>query len=282
MFSEEWTMCKSWKVVLVVLPCLLAPLGCVPKEAFRYNNDVAGITRDLQATGKQYGEKLRSNLGNPAKSRQLYEETVRNAEPILKRGRALTPPNTTEGKALHKGATVLFGDRRANHPCRFRGGRSLCRPEQDVRAPADLRQSTKTRTGRKSSNSKRHNKRLPRPTTLFCCRVNQPVGHSASFQTLPKRPECPTSIRESQGLTLAEVAERMGIDAAALSRLETGKMLNPTIATLHKWAEAFGQKLDVGSFRPNDRRRFLAGNPGAFHGIAAQRGERGQRSFRSF
>jgi ribosome-binding protein aMBF1 (putative translation factor) len=51
--------------------------------------------------------------------------------------------------------------------------------------------------------------------------------------------------RESQGLTLAEVAERMGIDAPALSRLETGKMLNPTLATLHKWAEALGQKLSV-------------------------------------
>lgn len=53
------------------------------------------------------------------------------------------------------------------------------------------------------------------------------------------------AVRETQGLTLAEVAERMGIDAPALSRLETGKMLNPTVATLHKWAEALGQKLDV-------------------------------------
>jgi ribosome-binding protein aMBF1 (putative translation factor) len=50
--------------------------------------------------------------------------------------------------------------------------------------------------------------------------------------------------RESQGLTLAEVAARMAIDPPALSRLETGKMLNPTLATLHKWAEALGQKLD--------------------------------------
>src|SRR5258708_6281600 len=53
------------------------------------------------------------------------------------------------------------------------------------------------------------------------------------------------SVREKQGLTLATLAERMGIDAPALSRLETGKMLNPTLATLHKWAEALGQKLDV-------------------------------------
>ena len=51
------------------------------------------------------------------------------------------------------------------------------------------------------------------------------------------------ALRESQGLTLTEVAERMSIDAPALSRLETGEMLNPTLATLHKWAEALGQKL---------------------------------------
>lgn len=53
------------------------------------------------------------------------------------------------------------------------------------------------------------------------------------------------AIRESQGLTLTEVAERMGIDAPALSRLEMGKMLNPTLATLHKWAEALRQNLDI-------------------------------------
>jgi hypothetical protein len=50
--------------------------------------------------------------------------------------------------------------------------------------------------------------------------------------------------RENQGLTLAEVADWMGIDPA-LSRLETGKMLNPTLATLHKWAEAWGRKLEL-------------------------------------
>jgi transcriptional regulator with XRE-family HTH domain len=49
--------------------------------------------------------------------------------------------------------------------------------------------------------------------------------------------------RESQGLTLAEVSQRMEIDPPALSRLESGKVLNPTLATLHKWAEALGLKL---------------------------------------
>jgi DNA-binding XRE family transcriptional regulator len=51
--------------------------------------------------------------------------------------------------------------------------------------------------------------------------------------------------RESQGLTLVELAERMGIDPPALSRLETGKTLNPTLATLYKWAEALGKKMNV-------------------------------------
>ena len=46
-------------------------------------------------------------------------------------------------------------------------------------------------------------------------------------------------------LTVRAAAERMGIDAPALSRLESGKMLNPTLATLLKWAAALGRKLDV-------------------------------------
>jgi DNA-binding XRE family transcriptional regulator len=64
------------------------------------------------------------------------------------------------------------------------------------------------------------------------------------------------AVRESEGLTLAEVAERMAIDPPALSRLETGKMLNPTLATLHKWAEALGQQLniDVSSASPAKHR----------------------------
>ncbi len=53
------------------------------------------------------------------------------------------------------------------------------------------------------------------------------------------------AVRESQGLTLAEVAGWMGIDPPALSRLETGKMLHPTLATQPKWAEAPGQELEV-------------------------------------
>jgi transcriptional regulator with XRE-family HTH domain len=63
-----------------------------------------------------------------------------------------------------------------------------------------------------------------------------------------------TSHIAEHGLTPQEVESTLFDDgttfdlsdtsAPALSRLETGKALNPTLATLHKWAEALGRKLN--------------------------------------
>lgn len=50
-------------------------------------------------------------------------------------------------------------------------------------------------------------------------------------------------IREAAGLSLTDVAERSGIDKAALSRLENGVHDNPTIETLMRYAAAVGKKL---------------------------------------
>ncbi|MCI0378679.1 MAG: helix-turn-helix transcriptional regulator [Gemmataceae bacterium] len=44
--------------------------------------------------------------------------------------------------------------------------------------------------------------------------------------------------RERQGLTLATLAKRTGIDQAALSKLETGTHGNPTLETLYRIALA--------------------------------------------
>ena len=52
--------------------------------------------------------------------------------------------------------------------------------------------------------------------------------------------------RESLGLTLTEVALRMGVDHAAVSRLESGKQPNPTINTLMRYIEALGFRLTWG------------------------------------
>jgi ribosome-binding protein aMBF1 (putative translation factor) len=49
--------------------------------------------------------------------------------------------------------------------------------------------------------------------------------------------------RESRGLSLAMIADRSGIDKAALSRLENGLQTNPTVDTLYRYASAVGVEL---------------------------------------
>jgi DNA-binding Xre family transcriptional regulator len=56
--------------------------------------------------------------------------------------------------------------------------------------------------------------------------------------------------RERQGLTLAQLAERTGIDQAALSRLETGKQANTTVQTLSRIAAALGVEFYCGIRKP--------------------------------
>src|SRR5205823_2292177 len=52
--------------------------------------------------------------------------------------------------------------------------------------------------------------------------------------------------REKAGLSLTDIAERTGMDKAVISRLETGKQGNPTIATLVRYAKAIGKELVLG------------------------------------
>lgn len=49
--------------------------------------------------------------------------------------------------------------------------------------------------------------------------------------------------RRSAGVTQTVVAARMGTSASAIARLEHGEM-NPTLATLQRFAAAVGKKLD--------------------------------------
>jgi ribosome-binding protein aMBF1 (putative translation factor) len=49
--------------------------------------------------------------------------------------------------------------------------------------------------------------------------------------------------RERQGLSLTDLAERTGIDRATISKLETGKIANPTVGTLRTVAKALGKTL---------------------------------------
>jgi DNA-binding Xre family transcriptional regulator len=49
--------------------------------------------------------------------------------------------------------------------------------------------------------------------------------------------------RERQGLSLSDLSQRSGIDRATLSKLETGKVSNPTVGTLRAVARALNKRL---------------------------------------
>jgi len=51
--------------------------------------------------------------------------------------------------------------------------------------------------------------------------------------------------RERQGLSLADINQRTGIDRAALSRLENNEDANPTLNTLERYADAVGKQMVV-------------------------------------
>jgi transcriptional regulator with XRE-family HTH domain len=64
----------------------------------------------------------------------------------------------------------------------------------------------------------------------------------AEFAFLDEVPKA----RASSGLTQAEVAERIGTTQSAVARLESGALKHsPSIATLHKYAKAFGYSVEV-------------------------------------
>lgn len=49
--------------------------------------------------------------------------------------------------------------------------------------------------------------------------------------------------RETQGLSLADLRKRTGMDRSAISRLENGQRENPTLDTLVRYADAVGKRL---------------------------------------
>ena len=65
------------------------------------------------------------------------------------------------------------------------------------------------------------------------------VDHELMKALSSLRPE-----RERRGLSLTDLAERTGIDRATVSKFETGKIPNPTVGTLRKYAAAIGKSLN--------------------------------------
>jgi transcriptional regulator with XRE-family HTH domain len=46
-------------------------------------------------------------------------------------------------------------------------------------------------------------------------------------------------------LSITDVSERSGLDRALISRLENDKILNPTMATLWRYADAIGSQVTL-------------------------------------
>jgi ribosome-binding protein aMBF1 (putative translation factor) len=53
------------------------------------------------------------------------------------------------------------------------------------------------------------------------------------------------ALREQQGLSISDLADRTGMDRAMISRLENGLVDNPTIATMSRYAKALGKRVVV-------------------------------------
>jgi ribosome-binding protein aMBF1 (putative translation factor) len=73
-------------------------------------------------------------------------------------------------------------------------------------------------------------------------RHHERMAAQDELQDLLKQPK---AAREAQGLSLADLTQRTGMDRSALSKLETGQRPNPTIETLARYAEAVGMRLVI-------------------------------------
>lgn len=59
--------------------------------------------------------------------------------------------------------------------------------------------------------------------------------------------------RLKQGKSLAEIEAACGVKASTLSRLESGKVKNPRLATLSRYARALGRRLSLQVARPEPK-----------------------------
>jgi DNA-binding XRE family transcriptional regulator len=67
----------------------------------------------------------------------------------------------------------------------------------------------------------------------------------ATFEELEGLLQQLKAAREEKGLSLSDMTRLTGMDRSALSKLETGQRLNPTIETLVRYAEAVGKRLMI-------------------------------------
>lgn len=117
-------------------------------------------------------------------------------------------------------------------------------PEQKARVEA-------IRTKNRSSEARAEEKRVREALETECRATGtiKTTGDGTTMSDLVAFRRFVMSLRDERqrlGLSLADVAERAKIDKGALSRLENGQQLNPTVNTLARYARALGKGLAWG------------------------------------
>ena len=95
--------------------------------------------------------------------------------------------------------------------------------------------------------AKRNKLQRERPTlddVVASGEYSEPLNHGEFWDILRTMARL-KSLRVAAGLSLADMTAQTGIDRSALSRLENGVAVNPTINTLSRYAEALGKQLVV-------------------------------------
>ncbi len=122
--------------------------------------------------------------------------------------------------------------------------RSDLTPEQKARIEAIRAKNRSPQARAEQARSREAFDREYRPTgTIKTTGDGTTMGELVAFRRFVMALRCE---RERLGLSLADVAERAKIDKGALSRLENGQQLNPTVNTLERYVHALGKSLAWG------------------------------------
>jgi DNA-binding Xre family transcriptional regulator len=102
---------------------------------------------------------------------------------------------------------------------------------------------TKEQTARLRADRERYQREKPAPQQLLAEGGHKDFVPLGQLIFLHQVMALLKKERERQGLTLAQLSARAGIDQAALSRLETGSNANPTLETLYRIGAALDKTI---------------------------------------
>ena len=95
--------------------------------------------------------------------------------------------------------------------------------------------------GKPSPRSLFQSRQIDRPASMQAERVRESGPPARPFRELIGALR---AARERQGLSLADIAERTGMDRGAIHKLEIGLNSNPTYTTLTRYASALGTRIE--------------------------------------